>query len=115
MKLFFRYDNCSESLSNGIELLAGDLNFQLAYEAEADTTITVCSINETKIVAELNGNTAKITYGGGKARFFRALAILVKWLRSGITSKTITETPLFDTNGAMVDMSRNAVMNVTTV
>ena len=37
------------------------------------------------------------------------------WLKQGETDKFLAETPLFATNGAMVDMSRNAVMNVKTV
>ena len=63
----------------------------------------------------LDGARATITYGDGKARFFRGLATLLGWIGDGITQKSNTERPLFATNGAMVDMSRNAVMNVTTV
>jgi len=41
--------------------------------------------------------------------------MLVGWVKEGVREKTLTETPLFESNGAMIDMSRNAVMNVKTV
>ena len=41
--------------------------------------------------------------------------MLADWVKNGETDKKITQNPLFERNGAMVDMSRNAVMNVESV
>ena len=81
----------------------------------ADVVVTVKEADENICAVEKNGKTATITYGGGKSRFFRALATLTAWCREGVSESSSTEHPLFLTNGAMVDMSRNAVMNVATV
>ena len=115
MKIFFTPTKEYVSLSEGISLLADDLGIELSDNSAANVTLTVSEAPEAKLHVVLDGKNACITYGGGKARFFRALAILIKWLKDGKTAQTLTETPLFITNGAMVDMSRNAVMNVKTV
>lgn len=103
----------AEALLKGIGWVAEELEFEIA--EEADIRVEVKEIEESIVVVELDGCNASITYGGGKARFFRGLAILTQWLRNGETEKQIQETPLFVSNGAMVDMSRNAVMNMKTV
>ncbi len=103
----------AQNLTDGIELLQEELGFILS--EDGDITVTVNEVSEKKVAVSLKGKDASITYGGGKARFFRGLAYLIRWLQSGETSKHISETPLFDTNGAMFDMSRNAVMNLKTV
>ena len=112
MKLYFQN---AESLSEGISLLAAELGVELACPCSADVTVDVEEVSSRTLSVSLDGKNAKIIYGEGKARFFRALATLVYWLKNGETKKSITETPLFRTNGAMVDMSRNGVMNVATV
>ena len=112
MKLYFEN---AEALREGIALVAPDLDITLCDKSEADLTVTVAHVEERISKLVLNGKTASITYGDGKVRFFRALAQLVYALRNGQTCKEITERPLFKTNGTMADMSRNPVMNVTTV
>lgn len=102
------------ALMEGIGLVAPDLGFEVANEA-ADLTVTVTEVTAREVTVTLNGDKATVAYGDGKARFFRGLATLVGWVKSGVTQKSLTETPLFATNGAMVDMSRNAVMNLKTV
>lgn len=104
----------AEALRKGIELVAEDLGITVS-DGNADVTVTVAEADKDLLTVVLDGKKAAITYGGGKARFFRGLALLNQWIKEGISSKMITETPLFTANGAMVDMSRDAVMNVPTV
>ena len=110
MKLFFEN---AEALKKGLAILAEDLGFKMT--EDAPVTIAVKEADGDILEVALEGEKACITYGGGAARFFRGLAILVQWLKDGETKKQLREKPLFTTNGAMVDMSRNAVMNVKTV
>lgn len=121
--MIYRFQN-AEILFDGILLVAEDLGITavknqgiiLADErGNEDITVTVSEAAENIVTVTLEGKEARIIYGGGKTRFFRGLATLVQWVKDGITSRTLTENPLFTTNGAMVDMSRNAVMNVATV
>lgn len=113
MKLYFEN---SDALQAGIEILAEDLGFAVAADPrEACVTVETQAVDEDILKLSLKGNRAKITYGGGKARFFRGLGFLVDWLRDDVSERELTEAPLFRSNGAMVDMSRNAVMNVKTV
>ncbi|MBQ9099524.1 MAG: beta-N-acetylhexosaminidase [Clostridia bacterium] len=112
MKLYFEQ---AQELQEGIALLAPELHISLCPAAEADVTVTVKKEPTAISAVTLNGTKAEITFGGGKSRFFRALATLTQWLKEGIQSCSVTETPLFCSNGAMVDMSRNAVMNIETV
>ena len=95
MKLFFTPTKEYVSLSEGISLLADDLGIELSDNSAANVTLTVSEAPEAKLHVVLDGKNACITYGGGKARFFRALAILIKWLKDGKTAQTLTETPLF--------------------
>ena len=106
MKLKFEH---AEKLMKGIGCVCEELNIELA---EDGVVVDVVEIDEAKVSVSLSGNCATITYGGGKARFFRGLATLCGWIRDGITENEKTETPLFKTNGSMIDMSRNAVMKV---
>ena len=108
MNVYFRN---AKSLIDGIELLTEDLGITLSDEGKADYTVTVCENETVGYTLSFDGKAATITYGGGKARFFRALALLIQWIKDGVT-RTITETPLFKTNGTMLDTSRNAVMNL---
>jgi len=99
---------------DGIRLLSDDLKIAPTDDG-ADITITVCESREDILCISLQGDRASITYGGGKARFFRGLATLVGWINDGITEKEECLTPTFSLNGSMVDVSRNAVMNLSTV
>ncbi|MBE6931359.1 MAG: beta-N-acetylhexosaminidase [Ruminococcaceae bacterium] len=112
MKLYFKN---AEALMEGIALLRADLGFDIAAESEADVCITVTEQPEDGLALLLDGQNASIAYGGGAVRFYRALAQLVRALRDGKKTASVQEKPLFITNGAMVDMSRNAVMTVNNV
>ena len=112
MRLCF---NGADNLSDGIGLLVDELSVAVATENEADVIVSVAESDERVLSVSLDGKCASITYGDGKARFFRGLAMLVDWIKSGETKKACVERPLFKTNGTMVDMSRNAVMNLKTL
>nr|MBQ4319667.1 family 20 glycosylhydrolase [Clostridia bacterium] len=112
MKLNFKN---ADKLSEAIAILMPDLGCEVSCECEADVIVTINETDKATVSAELNGKRAEITYGGGTARFCRGLAMLVQWIKDGKTSKAVTENPIFTLNGAMMDMSRNAVMNVETV
>ncbi len=100
----------AENIADGISLVAEELGFKMA--ENGDYTIKVIEQADAVVSVSVNGKNAEITYGGGKARFFRGLAYAVKWLKNG-ENKEIKENPLFNTNGAMFDMSK-IVMNVKT-
>ena len=113
MKYYF---SGAESLEKGILSVSELLEIEWVEEAEeADLSVTVLSVERDEVRVVKEENRALITYGGGAARFFRGLSILAHWVRIGRVEGEICEKPLFRTNGAMVDMSRNAVMNVETV
>ncbi|MBQ9085469.1 MAG: family 20 glycosylhydrolase [Clostridia bacterium] len=109
MKLSFDAD---KNLSVGIVLIKDELNFTITDEASADIAVTVKELDEEKLAVSLDGKKARIAYGKGKARFFRGLSILLSWIGKGINKAEKTEHPIFKTNGAMLDTSRNAVMNL---
>ena len=105
----------AESLQEGIALVAEQLGIEVADKDAAALTVTVTEVTERVLRVSLDGAAAQIVYGGGKAVFFRGLARLAGWLARGKARERVEETPLFKTNGAMVDMSRNAVMRPDTV
>ncbi len=108
MKLYFKNAN---EVTEGITLLAPELNVILD---EKGIPVTVSKAESETVTVKYENGEAFITYGIGKARFFRGLSTLVDMIKKG-KEGTVTENPMFTTNGAMVDMSRNAVMNVKTV
>ena len=101
----------AENVIDGISILSDELNFTLSENAQF--TVTLKEIDEDKLIVSKSGNQAAISFKE-KARFFRGLAYVIDWFKSGI-DRDLTETPLFKTNGAMFDMSRNAVMNLKSV
>ena len=104
----------ANALIEAIDLVADDLGIERVNDGE-ELTVTVNSLSETKLEVEILGKAVTVSYGGGVAVFLRGLAMASAFARDGITEKSVSETPVFDLNGAMVDMSRNAVMNVSTV
>ena len=112
MKIYFE-NPCG--LVAGIAEVAPELGIEPADRKEAELVVTVKEVPDRMLNVSLDGDTATVTYGDGYARFFRALAILADAVRRGERSLNVTEQPLFESNGAMVDMSRNAVMNVGTM
>lgn len=101
-----------ENILEAAGLVSEDLGIELS---GSGLTVTVEEVPQRRVEVTLGDGRARIVFGGGKARFLRGLAALVDWLKDGRDSGELSEKPLFETNGAMVDMSRNAVMNVSTV
>lgn len=102
------------ALQAGISCVAGDLDLEVVTKG-AELCVCVRETPEHTLCVKLDGARAEITYGGGAARFFRGLATLVAWVKQGIGAKTVSENPIFSFNGAMADVSRNAVLNVASV
>ncbi len=102
----------AETLHDGIAAVSTDLGFSVSADGIA---VTVNTVKEDVSKVAFSASAAVITYGGGASRFFRALSFLVQWIRDGKTDGFNEEHPVFQNNGAMVDMSRNAVMTVDTV
>ena len=101
----------AQDLLDGIALVASELGFTAAEDAEeCDITVTVSLSDTPSLKVDLDGGQASIVYGGGKSRFFRALGLLCQALQDGETVFECSETPSFQTNGPMFDMSRNNVM-----
>lgn len=105
---------CAEALTDSIGVIANEIGLSPVNE-DFDVSVFVIRGDDDEISVDLSSKEAKIVYGGGKARFFRALAILAKWLREGVSKRKISEKPLFATNGPMIDLSRNAVMTLETL
>ena len=112
MKLYFEN---AEKVAQAIKLVSSDLNIELTDKKSADITVSVNEKDERVLELLLDEKFANITYGGGTATFLRALAMLTFAVKRGENKKSISESPIFRLNGAMVDMSRNAVMKVDTV
>ena len=109
------YIDANEKVLAAARLVADDLNLTICDTENAEITLSVCEKDEHSLTLTLDKNRAEITYGGGVATFLRGLAMLAYAVKRGETKKTVSETPIFRLNGAMVDMSRNAVMNLDTV
>ena len=89
--------------SEGLKILAKDLNISL----EADgLPISAEKGDATSI--RFDGRTAVIVCRE-KAHFYRAVALLLRELPKG-RPFTLEETAAFETDGAMFDVSRNAVL-----
>ena len=108
MKLRFE---SAAALEAGIALVASELGFEVV-NTGADVTVSVTEVARECVTVTLDEKKAEIVYGGGKARFFRGLATLCGWLKKGISTKTVSENPIFTFNGVMADVSRNAVLSV---
>ena len=106
-----KFLNC-DNIIDGINILSDDLKFTVS--DNADYSVKLNKIDEDKLIVSLKDNCATISFKE-KSRFFRGLAYVIDSFKSGIKEKELIEAPLFKTNGAMFDMSRNAVMNVKSV
>ncbi|MBE6595444.1 MAG: beta-N-acetylhexosaminidase [Ruminococcaceae bacterium] len=105
----------AEKVISGIEIIKEDIGIEIGDADKHDIEVTVKETDKPIVKVELEGNAASITYGDGIPRFLRGLAILASWIKNGERKKTVIEDPIFKSNGAMFDMSRNAVMKVDTV
>lgn len=113
MKIYF--ENLSEKLTVAVNEIKADLGIEVVAKEKAKLAVSVEEAAEHTLSVKLSGGSATVVYGGGIATFLRGLAMLVKWVRDGKSEASVSETPFLRLNGAMVDMSRNAVMNLKTV
>lgn len=104
MELTFTGD--IEELIPGIEILGSQLGFKLSNRGV--NIYVLKDYNQIEVVYE-NGQ-GLIKYNK-KIHFFRALGLFIENLKKNEDFR-ITETIYFQTNGAMFDVSRNAVMTV---
>jgi len=112
MKYYFQN---GEELKDGILLLADELDIEVVTEDKADIIVSINQEEKSFLSVTLQDRKAHISYGGGKARFYRGLAKLTTWVRDGEKEKSVVEHPIFQKNGAMADMSSNGVMKVEAV
>ena len=103
-----------ESLAEGLNILLPELDATLCTRC-ADLAVTVTETEADILRVSLDGKNATLTYGGGKARAFRGFAKLIAWKKAGKTEASAEEHPLFETNGAMADISRCNVLKPETV
>ncbi len=104
----------AEKVYGGLLEVAPELGIVLTEEKDAEVCVLVSEQETDGLKVSLNGGSAVISYGGGCSRFFRALAILADWVKSGKREESVCENTLFLRNGPMLDVSRNAVLNVKT-
>ena len=70
IQLYFEHAN---NLMDGIEIAAEGLHFEIAKTAkDADFIVSVVENDANALEVSLNGKTAAITYGYGKAKYFGA-------------------------------------------
>lgn len=67
---------------------------------------------ESGIYVQFNGHEGKLAYQEAH-QFFRALGLLIEGIRKGEPFE-ITEKPIYNSLGVMIDCSRNAVLKVET-
>jgi hypothetical protein len=103
-----------DNLTEGLNILLPELDAALCTRC-ADLTVTVTECEEDILRVTLNGKEATLTYGGGKARAYRGFAKLIAWKKAGKTAASAEEKPLFETNGAMADVSRCNVLKLDTI
>jgi len=112
MRIYFRENY---NLTDSIKLFEKELGIELCQDGMAEFTVLVNRIEEEIVSVELSDNRAEIIFGKGNARFFRGLGLLIEAIKEGKNEFVKIEKPLFETNGPMFDMSRNAVFRTSTV
>lgn len=105
MEVRFSGDFCE--VNAGAELLLEELNSRAAMDISLD--VRVIKTDKPGLSVDMHGSEGTITYGR-KVEFFRALSLLCTHAGSG--EYQVKETPVFETNGCMLDCSRNAVLRV---
>ncbi|GGH37283.1 beta-N-acetylhexosaminidase [Paenibacillus segetis] len=99
----------TQEISQGVAQLADMLGFQLHPEGISVEVIQ----EEGPLQVSLHEGQGRIQYQN-KIHFYRALGLFVEHAKEG-DSFEVTETPRFDFNGTMLDVSRNGVMKVDTI
>ncbi len=95
-----------EEIINTASLLVSDMGFSVS---EGEKNVSV-SKSEKGFEVSVNGNNAKISYNT-KTDFYRGLSFIVDAFKKG-TDFSITQQPVFENCGIMLDVSRGAVIKV---
>ena len=110
------YIKSESELITALHLGAETLDVTLVSTAhDADIVIDARRSENGTTAFLLNGNNASVTYSLGIPSALRSISRLLLYYRKGMTAYEHREHPIVDRVGAMLDNSRNAVMNVSTV
>lgn len=108
-KIKFCLSALEEALIPGVKALVDTYHYEIGEEG---ILLSASKGTEDKLKVSFENNTANIIYYK-KIHFFRGLGLLLEELEAGQRQIALEETPQFDTNGAMFDVSQgNAVLNV---
>lgn len=97
-------------VKRGVELLQQDLDFKIS---AAGIPVKVYG-TDGDIEVGMKGGSGYIGYSG-RIHFFRGLGLFIEGAKKRGRDFRIIERPRFDTDGVMVDASRNAVMKVDSI
>lgn len=102
--------NIPEDLIEGIHVLAETTGFPLASEDDdGDISLSVfCRPGPIHIIRSCK--MCRIEFER-KIHFFRAFGLMLEQIKAGRENFELTETPYFEMSGAMLDCSRNGVLN----
>lgn len=107
----FNFIGQIEEVIKGIEELQHQLGFCLSEDGEK---IKIEKNYDGKLYLKKDMNGILISYEN-RVDFYRALAITVSYIKLGKTEFFKTEKREFSSNGAMLDVSRNAVLKVESI
>lgn len=107
MKLNFILED--QKLFEGVSIICDEYGFELG----ADGIEVFSEKSQYKLEVSYKAGKAKIKYKE-KIHFFRGLGLLLEKLKSG-SDFEIVEEPQFSSNGAMFDVSRNAVLKASSI
>ncbi|MBE7036691.1 MAG: beta-N-acetylhexosaminidase, partial [Ruminococcaceae bacterium] len=94
------------SLGNGLNEILKDLHIEVG---ESEQTILIKPADKGFSVS-VNGDKAELSYHL-PADFYRGLSVAVDALKNGY-DVSLSQTPVFDTCGIMLDVSRGAVLKL---
>jgi N-acetyl-beta-hexosaminidase len=100
----------AEKLLKGINAVSEDLFFDVADQKSADIAVNAIKSETGELKVTLKDKECTIFYPD-KVCFFRGLLILTQAVSEGKEEINICEKPFFETNGMMLDLSRNNSLN----
>ena len=104
--MFLKFTGVYEELKDGLDILSEVYGFQISQQG---ISIEIRKNHERKLQVSIHDNVCQISYDQ-KTEFFRSFAILYEQLKEGTLQFFKEEHRRLDSNGVMLDMSRNAVM-----
>lgn len=110
MRIYFEN---ADDLLTAINCIKDDLHFEMWYENKGQDLTVRAEKNEGDCLeVSLNGDFATITYGKSKVSFFRGLMLVCEAIFNGKKEFYAKETPYFEVKGLLLDVSRNAALNI---